>query len=103
MSDSTRRKRSYPHGTAIDAEQIKDDIASDAVGAADLGGSQISDMFVTMVRFGLPWLHLNIDRVTVSYLIVIVHSSVFFRSIRIRPTAIVPEMRVPFLWLRKNR
>ena len=52
----TRRRRNYPHGTAIDPDQIKCDIVphdnnnnANKDASSSSGGPQTSDMFVTMV------------------------------------------------------
>ena len=49
---TVQRKRSHPHGCAIDPEQVKEDIvASNDIGESD--SDMLSDMFVTMVSINL--------------------------------------------------
>ena len=44
-----RKRRSYPHGCAIDPEVVNNDFIEDNVGSSDSDRTIESDMFVTMV------------------------------------------------------
>ena len=76
----TRRRRNYPHGTAIDPDQIKCDIVphdnnnnANKDASSSSGGPQTSDMFVTMVSLYAYCIHIY-DRLLL-YFVLICHTA----------------------------